>query len=207
MGRISVFGAPASACALVCAAMALAALFGGCAGTPGKAPESAARAVAPGRTTKILLSNAEGHFFRGNILQAIAAYSEIIAAEPQNAFVFRCRAAALAVLGREADALADYGRAVELDPRLDEAWLGRGLYHFSRGRYAEAIEDFDHAAALDRHSAAAHKYRALACEKVGRLREAAISREAYIHCENLRELPESAGEGAPVRELKALGLE
>ena len=78
------------------------------------------------------------------------------------------------MLGREAEALADYGRAVELDPRFDDAWLGRGLYHFARGRYAEAVDDLDRAAALDPRNAIVHKYRALACDKVGRLREAAL---------------------------------
>ena len=108
------------------------------------------------------------------------------------------------MLGREAEALADYGRAVELDPRFDDAWLGRGLYHFARGRYAEAVDDLDRAAALDPRNAIVHKYRALACDKVGRLREAALSRQAYVHCEAPPEPPAAAGEAPPARELKAL---
>jgi tetratricopeptide (TPR) repeat protein len=96
---------------------------------------------------------------------------------------------------------------VELAPRLDEAWLGRGLYFYSRGRYAEAIDDFDRVNALDPVNAVAHMYRAQACEKVGRLREAAASRQAYIHCETPREGPESDGGAVPPRELNVLGLE
>lgn len=175
----------------------------GCASGPQGAPESESEA----RAVKFLLSNAEGHFFKGNMSEAIAGYSEVIAADPQSAPAFRGRAATLAVLGREAEALADYGRAVELDPRFDDAWLGRGLYHFARGRYAEAIDDLDRAAALDPRNAIVHKYRALACDKVGRLREAALSRQAYIHCEAPAEPPAAAGEAPPARELKALGLE
>jgi Flp pilus assembly protein TadD len=174
-----------------------------CVSAPPPAPETAIDS----RTAKFVFGNAEGHFFRGNISEAIAGYSEVIAADPKNAQAFRCRAAALAVLGRESDALADYGRAVELAPRLDEAWLGRGLYLFSRGRFAEAIDDFDQVTALDPHSAVAHKYRALACDKVGRLREAAVSRQAYIHCESPHEHPDSREGSASPRELKALGLE
>jgi Tfp pilus assembly protein PilF len=170
-------------------------------------PQGAAETPAQVRTIKFLFSNAEGHFFKGNIAEAIAGYSEVIAADPKNALAFRCRAAALAVLGREAEAYADYGRAVELAPRLDDAWLGRGLYLFSRGRYAEAIDDFDRVVEIDPDSAVAHKYRAMACDKVGRLREAAISHQAYIHCETPHEHPESAVERPPARELKALGLE
>lgn len=175
----------------------------GCASGTQGAPEGTAES----RTVKFLLSNAEGHFFRGNLAQAIVGYAEVIAAYPKNAPAFRGRAAALAVLGRDTEALADYSRAVELDPRFDDAWLGRGLFHFARGRYAEAIDDLDRAAALDPRNAIVHKYRALACDKVGRLREAALSRQAYIHCDAPAEHPAAAGEAPPARELKALRLE
>jgi tetratricopeptide (TPR) repeat protein len=185
----------------------LVALFSGCAAGPGAAPEPAGQAAGQAYPVKVLLSKAEGHFFRGNYLEAIAAYTETIALDPKNAPAYRGRAAAHAVLGKEADALADYGRAVTIDPRFDDAWLGRGLYLFSRGRYADAIDDFDQAAALDPRNPIVHRYRALACDKVGRLREAAISRQAYIHCETAPEEEESAEGGAPARELKALGLE
>ena len=187
-------------------AVLLAALAAGCAAGTASGP-AAVRGEAPARSTKVLFSNAEGHFFKGNTLQAIDGYAEVIAADPKNAPAFRCRAAAFAVLGRDAEALADYGRAVALDPRLDEAWLGRGLFHFARGRYAEAIDDLDQTAALDPDSATVHKYRALACERVGRLRDAAVSRHAYIHCEVPHEHPEVQAERPPIRELKAFGLE
>jgi tetratricopeptide (TPR) repeat protein len=181
----------------------LVAVFAGCAGSPGAAPEPAGQAY----PVKVLLSKAEGHFFRGNYLESIAAYTETIALDPKNAPAYRGRAAAHAVLGKEAEALADYGRAVTIDPRFDDAWLGRGLYLFSRGRFADAIDDFDQAAAIDPRNPIVHKYRALACDKVGRLRDASVSRQAYIHCETAREEPESAEGGAPARELKVLGLE
>jgi tetratricopeptide (TPR) repeat protein len=196
-GRAACSRAGAAVCTTV-----LLALLAGCAGGPAAQPAAPAD-----RSVKFTFSNAEGHFFRGNLLEAVAAYSEVIAADPKNAPAFRGRAAALAVLGRDAEALADYGRAVELDPRFDDAWLGRGLYLFSRGRFAEAIDDFDRVAALDPNSAIAHKYRALACDKVGRLREAAASRQAYIHCVVPHEHPESGEDSPPARELKALGLE
>lgn len=170
-------------------------------------PPVETRTTAPQPSIKFLFSNAEGHFFRGNLAEAVAAYSEVIAADPKNAPAFRGRATALAVLGRESDALADYGRAVELVPRFDDAWLGRGLYLFSRGRYADAIDNFDQVVALDPNDAVAHKYRAIACEKVGRLREAQASRQAYVHCETPHEHPGDGETAAPPRELKALGLE
>lgn len=188
---------------VIAGAIAFVLQVSGCASGPHGAAESPAEA----RTVKFLFSNAEGHFFKGNLAQAVAGYAEVIAADPRNAPAFRGRAAALAVLGREPEALADYGRAVELDPGFDDAWLGRGLYHFARGRYAEAVDDLDRAAALDPRNAIVHKYRALSCDKVGRLREAALSRQAYVHCEAPAEPPAAAGEAPPARELIALGLE
>ena len=71
-----------------------------------------------------------------------------------------------------------------------------GSSYFARGRYAEAIDDLDRAAALDPRNAVVHKYRALACDKVGRLREAALSRQAYVHCEAPARTPGSGGGSA-----------
>lgn len=176
---------------------------GGCAGAP---PAAEPDALAAGRQTKILLSNAEGFFFSRRYEEAIAGYTAVLAEDPANAVAFRCRAAANAVLGREVAALADYERAVTIDPRFDEAWIGRGLYLYSRGRYAEAIDDFDQAIALDPRSRYAHFYKALACEKVGRLREAVAARQAYIHCEVPREEGGTVEGSAVPREVTVLGL-
>ena len=188
---------------VIAGAIAFVLQVSGCASGPQGAPERTGEA----RTVKFLFSNAEGHFFKGNLAESVAGYSEVIVAAPKYSPAFRGRAAAYAVLGRETEALADYGRAVEIDPRFDDAWLGRGLYHFSRGRYAEAVDDLGIAAELDPRNAVVHKYRALACDKVGRLREAALSRQAYVHCEAPAEPPAAAGEAPPARELLALGLE
>ena len=176
---------------------------GGCAGAP---PATEPGPAAVSRQAKILLSNAEGFFFSRRYEEAVAGYAAVLAEDPGNAVAYRCRAAAHAVLGRDAAALADYERAVAIDPRFDEAWLGRGLYLFSRGRYAEAIDDFDRTIALDPGSRYAHLYKALACEKIGRLREATIARQAYIHCAIPREETGAVDDAAIPREVTILGL-
>jgi Tfp pilus assembly protein PilF len=177
----------------------------GCAGSPpGGAP--AAAPPSPVAQTKVLFSKAEGFFYKGHYEEAVREYSALIAAAPAHAAAHRCRAAALGALRRDAEALADYRRALELAPKDDDVVLGRGLFFFSRGRYAEAIEDFDRAIALDAGNAVPHLYRARACEKIGKYREASEARSTYIHCTIPREeaLP---GERPQVRELRALGLE
>jgi len=184
------------------AALALLGSLQGCAGAPPARPESADG----GRQAKLLLSKAEGYFFNRRYAEAIAGYSDVLAVDPGNAVAFRCRAAAHAALGHDAEALADYGRAVGSDPRYEDAWVGRGLFLYSKGRYADAIDDFDRALAIDRRNGTANLFKALACEHVGRLREAAEARSAYIHCEIPREGGQGGGSAAPPRELDVLGL-
>ncbi len=181
-------------------------LCAGCAGGAG-APEPAAVPQAGAlRPARVLLSKAEGYFFNGRYEEAITAYTEASAQDPKAPAVFRGRAAAYAALRRDAAALADYDLAVALDPRFDEAWLGRALFLYSRGRYADAIDDLDRVIALDPANATAHRYKALACERVGRLREAAVSRKAFVHCDLHRDAHGTREPAEPAREIRALGL-
>lgn len=187
------------------AALGIVLLAAGCAGVERAGGEGAA-APPPGVDSRVLFSKAEGYFYKGLFEDAVREYTALLAAAPAHAAAYRCRATAFAALHRDAEALADYGRAVELAPKDDDTWLGRGLFLFSRGRYAEAIEDFERASALDPAHAVPHLFRARACEKIGRLREAAEARQAYVHCTIAREEAASR-ERPPVRELQALGLE
>lgn len=177
-----------------------------CAGPERGGPAFAPPPPAPGAQAKVHFSKAEGFFYKGLYPEAVREYSALLAADPVHAAAYRCRAAALAALRRDAEALADYRRAVELAPRNDDAWLGRGLFHFSRGRFAESIEDFDRAIALDPGNAVPHRFKASACDRIGKYREADEARHAYVHCTIPREETESR-ERPPVRELRALGLE
>ena len=180
-------------------------LAAGCAG-PDRGGAPAASPPPPTAQAKVQFSKAEGYFYKGLYADAVREYSLLIAADPAHAAAHRCRAAAFAALGRDAEALADYRRAIELAPQDDDARLGRGLFHVARGRYAEAVEDFDRAIGLDAGNAVPHLYKARACEKIGKFREAGEARQAYIHCTIPRE--ETASRERPaVRELRVLGLE
>jgi tetratricopeptide (TPR) repeat protein len=185
--------------------LGLIALAWGCAGAPPAGGPAAAPSSAATQA-RMLFSKAEGYFFKGLYPEAVREYTALLAVEPANATGYRCRAAAHAALRQDAEALADYRRALELAPRDDDAWTGRGLFHFARGRYAEAIEDFDRAIALDAANAVPHDYKARACDKIGKYREAAEARQNYIHCTIPRE-DAAARERPPAREIKALGLE
>lgn len=54
--------------------------------------------------------------------------------------------------GQHVRAIADFGRALRIDPDLVEAYIERGLAHQARGAYESAILDFDAALARDPNS-------------------------------------------------------
>jgi hypothetical protein len=118
---------------VIAGAIAFVLQVSGCASGPHGAAENPAEA----RTVKFLFSNAEGHFFKGNLTQAVAGYSEVIAADPKNAPAFRGRAAALAVLGREPKPRRLWSCRAGPGSTTPGSAAGSTT---SRGRYAEAID-------------------------------------------------------------------
>ena len=71
-------------------------------------------------------------------------------------------------MGAPAEALADFSRAVELDPRQAWALASRGQVHRAAGRLAEAVADLDAALAMDPGMAWAVHERDRAREQLGR---------------------------------------
>jgi predicted O-linked N-acetylglucosamine transferase (SPINDLY family) len=71
-------------------------------------------------------------------------------------------------LGRSEEAVASYGRAIEIQPNFFEAYFGRGtaLQRLDRGE--DALKDFDHALALNPSSADAQCNRGVALMKLRR---------------------------------------
>ncbi|MYT55966.1 tetratricopeptide repeat protein, partial [Streptomyces sp. SID7834] len=51
--------------------------------------------------------------------------------------------------GRYEEALADYDRAVEMDPQYAWARAGRAQVHEAMGRHEEALADYDRALEID----------------------------------------------------------
>ena len=74
----------------------------------------------------------------------VAEYAALAAAEPDNPDL-------LYLLGRlkGPDGVADFARAIALDPRHPGAHLGRGYQQLVRGEVAAALDDLDLAAAAD----------------------------------------------------------
>lgn len=70
-------------------------------------------------------------------------------------------------------AIADYNKAIELDPKYAAAYVSRGVaYHYSKKDYDRAIADYDQAIRLDPVFTIAFANRGLAHEQAGRREQA-----------------------------------
>jgi tetratricopeptide (TPR) repeat protein len=102
---------------------------------------------------------------RGVLLQSVGRYREALesfrkasASAPDLAAAHLNRGNTLSELGRQVaaegqsdapqfdEAEAAYGEAIKLDPRLDEAFLGRGLLRLLRGDWERGFPDYEHRA-------------------------------------------------------------
>jgi tetratricopeptide (TPR) repeat protein len=74
--------------------------------------------------------------------------------------------------GRLEDAIAEYGKAIELEPRYAEAYNNRGFAHFLLDQHQRAIEDYDEAIRFNPQLVKAYTGRALAHTWLGNYQEA-----------------------------------
>jgi len=84
--------------------------------------------------------------------EAIGAYDRALALEPDaddGAVIVGNRAHALHELGRDAEARADFDRAIADDPRLPSAWTGRAAVRKDADDLAGALADYERAIELD----------------------------------------------------------
>ena len=95
---------------------------------------------------------------------------------------YRYRGYTWMALGSYEQARSDFDRAIEIRADYSEAYLGRGILRFREGKFADAVDDMDLAITFDPWNGTARYYKALACEKIGRLREAVEAYKGYIHC-------------------------
>jgi protein O-GlcNAc transferase len=97
--------------------------------------------------TERLLARARDRFAVQDYYGAIYLLEEIVASGRAFADVHHLIGVSLSLLGRQADALREFGRALELNPRYLEALIHQGLILSDMGRAAEAEESFRRAAA------------------------------------------------------------
>lgn len=129
---------------------------------------------------------------------AVVRYSLAIALHPEDADVYRSRAAAYGDLGAHERAAADLTRAIELHPGYDEAWWMRAVHYKALGRTEEAISDLDVYLMLDPENCVAYMIRGDLWRRQGNVHRArvdyeqvlALEEEGYWHEDALQALAE-----------------
>lgn len=77
-------------------------------------------------------------------------------------------------------AIANYNRAVKIDPEEAEFYFNRGLAYDKLGLIMQTKTDYENALPLNPKDAEAHFTRALACEKAGKRSEATESFRGFL---------------------------
>lgn len=81
-------------------------------------------------------------------MQLIVACSEVIGGDPNAAWAHLNRGIAHGAGGDTARELADYNKAIELNPKLANAWQNRGAIAFNNGEFSAAAAYFARAVSL-----------------------------------------------------------
>ena len=107
---------------------------------------------------------------------------ELLVRTPSSAKQYISRAVALSRMGRELEAIAEYDKAIALDPKSVEAFDGRGYSKMRSNNVAGARKDFEAAAALG------SKYPSLAMIKATEAARAKNYDQAIIHLDEALKL-------------------
>lgn len=92
--------------------------------------------------------------------------------KPPDFAFYQNRANGNFVMGEYDAAIADYNKAVELNPKEPDIYFSRGLAHFNKQSYTPAIADFDKVIELDPKEAMAYFKRGNALERLGSFEKA-----------------------------------
>ncbi|MEA2625824.1 MAG: hypothetical protein QOD06_1869 [Candidatus Binatota bacterium] len=82
------------------------------------------------------------HFQAGRYEQAAKAYAALLSESPKDGSLRTSLAGALGALGKYDEALAELGKAIELEPLNPEAYHNRAVIHERRGEREQAIRDY-----------------------------------------------------------------
>ncbi|MCP4362078.1 MAG: tetratricopeptide repeat protein, partial [Chloroflexi bacterium] len=119
------------------------------------------------------------YFYQGQYPEALAAYSRAIEQTPTYAAYFS-RGLIHQNDTEFEKSLADFDKAIDLEPDRDEAHLKRGESLMLLDRYTEAIADFSAAIRLNRNNAQGYFERAEACRKAENFQRALYDLDTAI---------------------------
>jgi tetratricopeptide (TPR) repeat protein len=108
----------------------------------------------------------------GDFEAAAVAFTGCIMNRPEFGYGYFCRANAYTKLGKLTEAMADYSRAIELEPKLALAWANRGYLYILLRRWTDAVADCSRSIELEAANASAWHSRGAAREKLGQYEKA-----------------------------------
>ncbi len=135
----------------------------------------------------------------GDTVEAVASYSEAIAADPQRPEAHRELALLYHCQGRFAEAIAQFQKVVELHPQDATTWNNLGVVYFSQSEWVRAEDAFRQALAQNARYAGAWYGLAKVLLQHGRDEEAAEALHTCLRWEPRHEKAQKA--------LRALGVE
>jgi tetratricopeptide (TPR) repeat protein len=103
---------------------------------------------------------------------AIRACTEAIARNPRDVASYISRAYELQAKGEYGRSIADYAKAIEIDPGRWDAYQGRAWAHLKLGKLGDALSDAEASVKLKPDAAHALDVRGHALEALGRREEA-----------------------------------
>ncbi|MGA3207330.1 MAG: tetratricopeptide repeat protein [Syntrophales bacterium] len=103
---------------------------------------------------------------------SIMLFGHALKVTDHNSLAFCNRGVAYASLDNYRQAIGDYDKAIELDPKFAKAYDNRGAAYGSLGNYRKAIEDCSKAIELDPEFAKAYDNRGVAYASLGNNRQA-----------------------------------
>ncbi|HSB02566.1 MAG TPA: tetratricopeptide repeat protein [Anaerolineales bacterium] len=111
------------------------------------------------RSPEALVTEAEGLFKGGKLLQSIDAYQAALNASPQNSTLYIAMARVQVWAGKYEEAQANAENAILLNPENSMAHAVRAWALDFQGKNSDAITEIDKALELDPNNAIAHAYR------------------------------------------------
>lgn len=120
----------------------------------------------------LLRKRAKREAKQGNYAAAIEILNQLTAYEPKHAENFVNRGLMHYNLKHYDQALADYDRAIDLDPDLDKAYSNRANLHAAQENWMDAIDDYDEAIDLNPLNIRARLNQAITLREMGGYTEA-----------------------------------
>lgn len=94
--------------------------------------------------------------------------------DPCNSFNYMMRGLIHSVFNDHTKSLADFKKAIELEPEYSQPYYYRGIYFFNKKNFISAINDYTKAIEIDPFFAESYKKRAESYKKINELNKAGI---------------------------------